>query len=75
MNTGSGVSGFPGWDRASRSNHRPVVQPSNPETRDACYYVTGRRGLVKHPGDWPHSSYRYYENGEEVCLPVTPFEP
>jgi len=34
-----------------------------------------RRGLVPHPGDWPYSSYRFYENGEEVCLPVTPFEP
>lgn len=34
-----------------------------------------RRKLVTHPGEWPYSSYRFYENGEEVCLPVTPFEP
>jgi len=34
-----------------------------------------RRDLVTHPGDWPHSSYRYYEHCEAVCLPVTPFEP
>jgi len=34
-----------------------------------------RRKLVAHPGDWPHSSYGYYERGDEVCLPVTPFEP
>ena len=34
-----------------------------------------RRGLVTHPGDWPRSSYRFYENAEEVCLPVTPLEP
>jgi putative transposase len=29
-----------------------------------------RRGLVTDPGDWPHSSYRRYEGGEDVCLPV-----
>ena len=33
-----------------------------------------RRGLVEHPGDWLYSSWRFYERGEEVCLPVTPFE-
>lgn len=33
-----------------------------------------RRGLVAHPSDWPYSSYRYYEGGEAVCLPVTLFE-
>ncbi len=34
-----------------------------------------RKNLVTHPGQWLHSSFRYYENGEEGCLPVTPFEP
>jgi len=34
-----------------------------------------RRNLVAHPGEWPYSSYRYYENADEACLPVTPFEP
>ena len=34
-----------------------------------------RRKLVTHPGDWPHSSYGYYERSEEVCMPVTLFEP
>lgn len=34
-----------------------------------------RRGLVTHPADWQHSSYRFYELGEEVDLPITPIEP
>ena len=33
-----------------------------------------RRGLVGHPAEWPHSSYRYHEDDEAVCLPVTPLE-
>lgn len=28
-------------------------------------------GLVSHPADWPHSSYRFYELGEETGLKVT----
>ena len=34
-----------------------------------------RKNLVAHPAAWPHSSYKYYEHGVEVCLPVTAFEP
>ncbi|MCX6345200.1 MAG: hypothetical protein NT018_08995, partial [Armatimonadetes bacterium] len=33
-----------------------------------------RRGLVKHPGDWLYSSYRFYEHEEQVCLPVVPID-
>ena len=29
-----------------------------------------RRKLVNHPGDWEHSSWRYYENGEQGKLDV-----
>ena len=31
-----------------------------------------RGGLVDIPSDWPHSSFRWYQAGTEVALPVTP---
>ena len=31
-----------------------------------------RRGLVSHPQDWKHSSWRFYELNESVDLPITP---
>ncbi len=34
-----------------------------------------RRGLVAHPAEWPHSSWRFYENGEDAELPMSPPEP
>lgn len=32
-----------------------------------------RRGLVTHPGNWEQSSWRFYENGEQAGMCVTPF--
>jgi REP element-mobilizing transposase RayT len=34
-----------------------------------------RRGLVQLPGDWDHSSYRFYESGKPVDLAIVPVEP
>ena len=34
-----------------------------------------RRGLVEHPGDWPHSSYAFYEDQRPGLLPIIPPEP
>ncbi len=31
-----------------------------------------RRNLVAHPGDWEHSSWRFYERGEPVGLGLEP---
>lgn len=31
-----------------------------------------RRHLVEHPGDWPFSSWRFYESGEPGVLQVVP---
>ena len=33
-----------------------------------------RSKLVAEPGDWPHSSWLWYEKGQAVALPVTPPE-
>jgi REP element-mobilizing transposase RayT len=41
-------------------------------------YVHGnpvRRGLSQGPGDWPLSSFRFYDCGEEALMPVTPPRP
>ena len=33
-----------------------------------------RRHLVEHPGDWPYSSWRFYEGGEPGLMEVKPPE-
>ena len=31
-----------------------------------------RRKLVKHPGEWEHSSWRFYGHGEKAVLEIEP---
>jgi putative transposase len=33
-----------------------------------------KRRLVKHPGDWPWSSWSFYEDGEQGLLKIDPVE-
>ncbi|MDO8588276.1 MAG: hypothetical protein Q7T82_14705 [Armatimonadota bacterium] len=55
----------------------------NIDVGQGYYDITGtitewlpvRRGLVSQPADWPYSSYRFYEIGEECGLCITPVEP
>ncbi len=42
------------------------------EKVDYIHFNPVRRGLVIEPADWPWSSFRFYEYGEQGLLPVDP---
>jgi len=71
---------------AKHANGKASFAAWKEQTRDLAIWNTGklrgmaayihanpvRRGLVEHPGEWQHSSWRFYESGETGLLDVTP---
>ena len=57
---------------------RALAVHSSSKLREKVDYIHAnpvRRELVKHPDDWPYSSWRFYEGDGRSLLPITPWEP
>jgi putative transposase len=68
-----GKNKFAFWQRRCY-DHNCRTEESVWEKVNYCHYNPVKRGLVKSPGDWRWSSYRWYEGGKDVMLDLDEVE-
>ncbi|MHB9036239.1 MAG: transposase [Armatimonadota bacterium] len=68
----NGTARYTAWKEQPRALFvwsRPVLQ----QKIDYIHNNPCRRSLVEHPGDWPYSSWRFYEGDGRSLLPIGPW--